>query len=149
MGKTVAEDDWGGSGKKKDEEMDLDITPMIDVTFLLLIFFMVSSTMQATPDYEVPPAKHGKALETKEAIIFIIVGGGKGETPTVETGSIKEMTLEQVTEEVERVSQSGKKNVILRADGKVPTGFVSEVANAAYKIEGMKVSIGVRDKNKG
>ena len=33
-----------GSGftkKKSAEEADLDITPMIDVTFLLLIFFML------------------------------------------------------------------------------------------------------------
>ncbi len=41
------------------EEMDLDITPMIDVTFLLLIFFMVASTMQATAENDIPPAKHG------------------------------------------------------------------------------------------
>jgi hypothetical protein len=30
-------------------DADLDITPMIDVTFLLLIFFMVTSTLQGTP----------------------------------------------------------------------------------------------------
>ncbi len=35
----------GGMKKKKAEEADLDITPMIDVTFLLLIFFMVASKM--------------------------------------------------------------------------------------------------------
>ena len=50
----------GGLGKKKKkEEADLDITPMIDVTFLLLIFFMVTSTMQGTPDKDIPPAEMG------------------------------------------------------------------------------------------
>ena len=46
--------DAGGSfgGKRKPIEGELDITPMIDVTFLLLIFFMVSSTMQGKPDLE-------------------------------------------------------------------------------------------------
>mgnify|MGYP003325625382 CR=1 FL=1 len=33
--------------RKKLEDAEMDITPMIDVTFLLLIFFMVTSTMQA------------------------------------------------------------------------------------------------------
>ena len=42
----------GGLGRaKKKDEADLDITPMIDVTFLLLIFFMVTSTMQGTPGH--------------------------------------------------------------------------------------------------
>ena len=50
----------GGLGqKKKKDEADLDITPMIDVVFLLLIFFMVTSTMQGTPDRDIPPASSG------------------------------------------------------------------------------------------
>ena len=48
-----------GSKKKKKDEADLDITPMIDVVFLLLIFFMVTSTMQGTPDRAIPPASSG------------------------------------------------------------------------------------------
>ena len=47
--------------KKKPEEAELDITPMIDVTFLLLIFFMVTSTMQATPDQDLATSENGDA----------------------------------------------------------------------------------------
>ena len=46
------------SGGRKLADGEMDITPMIDVTFLLLIFFMVASTMQGTPDIDVPPAVH-------------------------------------------------------------------------------------------
>lgn len=32
--------------RKKREDDEMDITPMIDITFLLLIFFIVCSTME-------------------------------------------------------------------------------------------------------
>ena len=44
-----------GIKKKKNEDADLDITPMIDVVFLLLIFFMVTSTMDDQKAANVPP----------------------------------------------------------------------------------------------
>lgn len=38
-------------------EDDLDMTPMIDVTFLLLIFFMVTASFTLQQSFEQPPAK--------------------------------------------------------------------------------------------
>ena len=51
-----AEDDDEPYVRKKNPEPDteIDITPMIDVTFQLLIFFMVTSTMQGNPPAEIP-----------------------------------------------------------------------------------------------
>lgn len=128
--------------------MELDITPMIDVTFLLLIFFMVSSTMQATPDLEVPAAKYGQGLETKEAVVFFVTGSdSRQEKPVITFGKSKEqLSLEQVTIATEAASKTGKKNVIIRADGKTPSGFVDDVQRAVNKVEGIRISVGVRDK---
>ena len=33
---------------------DMDMTPMVDVTFLLLIFFMITSAFQMQKSFEVP-----------------------------------------------------------------------------------------------
>src|SRR5258708_2074354 len=51
---------------------DLDITPMIDVTFLLLIFFMVSSTMQGTPAIDLPPAEHTKGITVSSSTVITV-----------------------------------------------------------------------------
>ena len=40
------------------DEEDLDITPMIDMTFLLLIFFMVTSTMKPDEVLDIPRSVH-------------------------------------------------------------------------------------------
>lgn len=150
MSASLSEDSWGGSGKKKSEEMDLDITPMIDVTFLLLIFFMVSSTMQATPDHEVPEAENGQRLEQASAMVLFVTGGGsKQEKPVIKQGKTNiTLTLEQIATEVEKAAQGGKKNVIIRADKKIPSGFIDDIEREIVKVEGIQITIGVRDKHK-
>jgi len=51
-----------------DDEMD--ITPMIDMTFLLLIFFILTSKMTGEKSYEVPSAKNGSSIATKNCVMI-------------------------------------------------------------------------------
>jgi biopolymer transport protein ExbD len=44
---------WGGGRGDNDGEMDL--TPMVDVTFLLLVFFMITASFSIQKTLEVPP----------------------------------------------------------------------------------------------
>ena len=59
---------------KKPEELDVNITPLVDVVFLLLIFFMVSTTFdrQSELNIELPEAS-GEITESEalEVEIFI------------------------------------------------------------------------------
>lgn len=66
---------------------DMDITPMIDVVFLLLIFFMVASTMQGTPEIDVPPAVHSLGVEANDAVVVTIFAA----SARVRSGSCWEM----------------------------------------------------------
>lgn len=45
------------SKKRDGEDGELDLTPMVDVTFLLLIFFMVTASFQIQKSMEVPAPK--------------------------------------------------------------------------------------------
>lgn len=47
------DESWGGGRGGEDEEMDL--TPMVDVTFLLLVFFMITASFSIQKTLEVPP----------------------------------------------------------------------------------------------
>ena len=71
----MAKGSLGGDSikKKKKDEAELDITPMIDVVFLLLIFFMVTSTMDDQKAANVPPAKHGVGADANKATIISIL----------------------------------------------------------------------------
>ena len=82
-----------------DDEMD--ITPMIDMTFLLLIFFILTSKMTGEKSYEVPPAKNGASIATKNCVM-ITVQRGNGDTPLVtkEDGGIFSDDPEQQSAEI-------------------------------------------------
>lgn len=50
----------------KRDEVDLDITPLIDVVFLLLIFFMVSTTFEHNSEINITlPSSSKEATEAK------------------------------------------------------------------------------------
>ncbi len=148
-------DDLGGSNllddgfslKKKDrgEEVDMDITPMIDITFLLLIFFLVASKMQEPARVDLPAAVAGTEVQATESIDIIIrgIGGGKGKTAeqievkgfdgTVFDSSDDDV-LEQALGQYIEAGLAGtppfegpKKHIILRAEGSVREGDVERV----------------------
>ena len=137
---------WGGQ-KRATVEADLDITPMIDVVFLLLIFFMVTSTMQASADLEIPAAKHGVGLESDKTTIIIVRNPrSEGDVPVIVLENGDEVSLEEVTSEVQKQMQDNISQVIIKADGRVTTGFVQEVVRAVLQVEGVGFSYAVRDK---
>ncbi len=118
--------DSGGIGKKrKVEEVDLDITPMIDVTFLLLIFFMVTSTMQATPDKDIPPSQSG-INAVVDGIVDVTIRASAISDGDVELNN-RPVSLEQLRADLMLKSQDGKFKVVLYVERDVKSGTVGEV----------------------
>jgi len=61
------DDDEEGFGSRADDEEELDLTPMVDVTFLLLIFFMITASFSIQKTLSVPPPdpeKEGASTST-------------------------------------------------------------------------------------
>ena len=69
------EDDFAIPKKKRPEE-EMDITPMIDVTFLLLIFFVVCSTMDPVKIGDIPDAENGSPVSAKESAVIYVKAAG-------------------------------------------------------------------------
>lgn len=123
---------------------DLDLTPMIDVTFLLLIFFMVASTMQSTPSLDLPPAENSRGVESAGAIVITVLDGGAGPPRLIlGDGRGAEGTLEQISGYVAEGVTAGKRRVILKVEGDVPSGTVQEVTRQVTKIDGIDLYLGV------
>ena len=61
---------------RKKVRATLDLTPLIDVVFQLLIFFMLSSTfvVQSSIQIEIPEAKGTKELEKKDLTVTLTYG---------------------------------------------------------------------------
>lgn len=66
--------------RDEEESLSLNLTPMIDVVFLLIIFFMVSTTflnLEKEMDLNLPEAASGRPeeMETDEVIINVLADG--------------------------------------------------------------------------
>jgi biopolymer transport protein ExbD len=154
------DDDAPVGGPKTQSDADLDITPMIDVTFLLLIFFMVTSTMQQSQE-NLPAAEHGVGVESRDSLVVsILASKSVSESPTVRVGGSEELSgtgapgtldesrREQIRELVGQARQEGRSRVIIRADREVPYGFISQVMRTVNEVEGMAFSFEVKDKRR-
>jgi biopolymer transport protein TolR len=144
-----ADSDGSFGGRRKAVEGDLDITPMIDVTFLLLIFFMVSSTMQGKPDIDVPVAVHSVGIDSAgAAVVTIMAPLSTAESPKIILGDVRgdEGDINDVKRYVEDQVKEGRRKVVVKAEGDVPHGLVEEVAKQVKSVEGVELFMGVGDK---
>lgn len=59
---------------------DIDMTPMIDVVFQLIIFFIVTMKMEqdANPDIVLADAKHGPAIEEEDPRTMVVEVSRRG-----------------------------------------------------------------------
>ncbi len=135
---------------KSDDE--LDITPMIDITFLLLIFFLVSSKMNAEQAVELPKARHGGVVAAKESVVILMKRGTGDQAEVLKSDGTPfsqdpEQQNAEIAEYVANGIDAGKKHVIIRAEGAVRHGEVGRVSEAISESmeEGEMINIAVME----
>jgi len=131
-----------------------DMTPLIDVVFQLLIFFMLSSTfvIQSAVPVELPEKTGGDPvpIEVRDIVVSIQADGGGPdglgtiyleETP-VDTVQLV-ATLRELSERPEYQNAQRKPLVLIRADGRVPTQRIIDVMEACQEADFRSFGIGV------
>ncbi len=122
--------------RKERIEEEMDITPMIDITFLLLIFFVVASKMDPTKIGAIPDAENGLAVSAKDsAVIFIEPGAGDevivkkldGSEFSRDEALQGSEIIEYVTSELEKSEGRNKNHVMLLGDANVKVGQVTRI----------------------
>ena len=90
----------------------LNVTSLIDVLFLLLIFFMISTSFLATPaiKLELPKAKHADVVRQKPIVVYIDPGGLIFLNDEPVQPSLLEAALS------DKIAGSDEKTVVLKAD---------------------------------
>lgn len=144
----VENDDDVELPKKPAPDGELDITSLIDCVFLLLIFFMVTSTMTGEKELDVPPARLSMNSQMDGATMLFIVADPSGGTAQIFIGDGEApVALEVVRQTIEAATQQvpPKMHVIINAERAVKSGFVQEVARTITSVEGVKFSVGVKE----
>lgn len=130
------------TGTRKKGKALINITSLIDVLFLLLIFLMVSSTFLEQPgiQLELPEAQSSVLVEQKEFTLFVNRNGDLFLNDN-------EISMEELTVRIKEALPKMKDGaLILKADKDVNYGLVVGVMDAVKNSGIKKLIVGTRIK---
>lgn len=123
------------------EELELNLTPLIDVVFLLLIFFMVSTTFQKESEIslQLPRATDSDISTPQDRIEIVISAAGRYFINEQELVKSDVISLQNALYKV----SGGKRDIPLtiRADAQAPHQSVVTAMDAAGQLGMLKMSI--------
>lgn len=133
------------------DEAELDITPMIDVTFLLLIFFIVASVPDPNKAVDLPPARYGSSVSKNNSFTVTLASNGTDKVSIYLAEGIvgdplqggEDEQTEAIREAVSTAVQDGKSSVIIKADKGITYHDVSRVSAAVGLVEGVSLHFAV------
>lgn len=124
--------------EKPKRRVIINITSLIDVLFLLLIFFMVTSTFLEQPGMklELPAAKSAEVSRVEKLVLYI----GPGGEIVFNDQAVALDDLEGVMKDAVPLAEG--KTLVLKADRKVQHGTVVTVMDIAKRVGMKKLVVG-------
>ena len=103
------------TNKKIDTELNL--TPLIDIVFLLLIFFMISTKFDTNPkkDIDLPISNYPQSKIRDDVSIFVDVNN----IVTIRQKKIPLEDFKKIRDELENLKNSGLSQLTIYADSRV------------------------------
>ena len=129
--------------RKKTEESGIDITPMLDVVFIMLIFFIVTTSFVKESGIEVSRPSAKTAKQQQRASILVAIN---------HLGEVwiqrRKVDIQSVRANIERLhAESPEGTVVIQADKRSETGLLVNVMDQ-IKLAGVeKISISANQKN--
>lgn len=128
-------------GHRSAENVEINLTPLIDVVFLLLIFFMVSTTFDrhAKLKVQLPDAQAKAQQTTDNPVVLSIDAKGKYYINDRQVVNTQLDTLKAAL--LKTVENNRDVTLLLRADGRTPHQAVVRAMDAASQLGLTKLSI--------
>ena len=123
------------------DEIELNITPLIDVVFLLLIFFMVSTTFEKQSKLKIvlPEATAAATEKTENPIVIGIDATGRYFINDRQLVNTQASTLKLAL--IKIVADKKDMPLVIRADAKTPHASVVRAMDVAAQLNLTRLSI--------
>jgi biopolymer transport protein ExbD len=136
------------------ETPEFDVTAMVDLVFMMNIYFLVTFVTVAMSGIDLPVATHAAPLDAENAVVLTVVRGPAGRGVVVYVGDNQEgvpladpaRQSEQIQQAVEEGIAASKTEVLLKAEKGVRLGDLFRVSSAASAVEGMKLNVAVMER---
>lgn len=139
--------------REEHETPEFDITAMVDLVFMMNIYFLVTFITMSLAELSLPAADHVTALDAETATVITLIRSPDGQSVKVylasgEKGEAITDPAEQETRiqtAVEQGLAAGKTDVLLKAEKKVRLAELFRIATAAA-LDGTKLNVAVLEK---
>lgn len=125
---------------EREDEGGIDISPLIDCVFILLIFFIVTTVFIDESGIEVDKPQAASAIQLEKNSILIAISA---DGAVVYGG--RDIGIAGVQPLVKRMTQREEIPVIIQADAQVPSGVFVRVLDEAKLAGATKVSVATRN----
>ncbi len=129
------------------DDISINLTPLIDVVFLLLIFFMVSTTFtkESQLDINLPEASANTFIEDDESIVIQIDKSG---VMNINGDVVSSRSVNAVISTLKKASgNDNSRALVISADALTPHQAVVTAMEAAGKLGFVKLSIETQNTN--
>jgi len=124
-----------------EDEADIDITPMLDVVFIMLIFFIVTSTFIKESGIDVNRPQAATAVKKAKANILIAINADN--EIWIDR---RQVDIRSVRPNIERLhSENPQGSVVIQADKESKTDTLIQVMDASRQAGVYNVSIAAQE----
>ncbi len=118
--------------KQADDDLEVDMSPMIDMVFLLLIFFIVASqVIDEKPKIDIPSAAYAKVPEDTTGRLMISVKADE----KYFIGQFQMNGIDELKERLEvEMEADPNLRILIRADGDTPYKINEKVMTACAEV---------------
>jgi biopolymer transport protein ExbD len=140
------------ASRHKPPDSEFDVTAMVDLVFLMVIYFLVTFLTVAAAEINLPAASHVAPLDPETAVVLTVMGTVSGDTVTVYLADGKKgPPIDEAAEQEERIREAveqgvsaGKTAVLIKAEKKVRLRELFRISTAAA-VEGVKLHVAVME----
>jgi len=136
--------------KRSHDEARFDITAMIDLVFMLNIFFLVTTVSAALTEMDLPVVRHCIPTGADEAVIFsLVTDDGQtaklfaGEAPQGEPIIDEDEQARAAKAGAEEAIRTDRRIVLIKAEKNVKLRHLRHVAAAAGSVPGIELRLAV------
>ena len=123
--------------KPKEEEAAIDMTPMLDVVFIMLIFFIVTTSFVKEAGIETMKPIASTAIKKPKANIFIGINE-EGEVYMLK----RKIEADDITPMIENMLlENPESTIVIQADMRSSSGVMLDVIDAAKKAGATNISV--------
>ena len=127
--------------RSRSEEPDVNLTPLIDVVFILLLFFMVSTTFQRESEINIElPEANAEPVEEREDMLELVIDA-EGHY-FIDEQQVVNTELETLKQAIQKfLGERSEIPVVIRADRMTPYESVVRAMDATAQLGLVQMSL--------